>query len=104
MTRTVMVHPAAVTDLRRAARPHDRRTPQLGQAVVAELQRVMERLRPFPLACPQLRPGIHQVELGPLPYRVAYAVSDDHIIIVAVLHSRRDRRPGGHHHASRHLT
>jgi plasmid stabilization system protein ParE len=94
----VLVHPAAVTDLRRAVRTHDRQTPELGRLVSAALGRVVERLRSFPLAFPRVSTGIHSAALGALPYHVLYTVSGRQVILIAVLHSRRGRRAVQRHH------
>jgi plasmid stabilization system protein ParE len=101
MTRSVLVHPAAATDLRRAVRMHDRQAPEIGRLVSAELLRVLERLASFPLAFQRVRPGIHSAALGALPYHVVYTVAGDRVNLIAVLHSRRGRRTVERHDRDR---
>jgi plasmid stabilization system protein ParE len=98
MTHAVLVHPAAVTDLHRAVRTHDRQTPKIGRLVSAALGRVVERLRSFPLAFPRVSTGIHSAALGAPPYHVLYTVAGRQVILIAVPHSRRGRCTIERHH------
>ena len=90
MTRRVRLHPAAIADLRDALAWYDRQSPGLGRAVLAEMRRVIERIRLFPYAYRQLRPGIRQAALPHMPLHIIYSSTEDDIIIVAVPHTRRE--------------
>ena len=89
MTRRVVLHPAAVNDIREAAQWYDHRSPGLGRFVITELRRVIDRLRQFPEVYPQIKPGIRQAAISRLPYHAIYAATDSSILLIAVLHVRR---------------
>jgi hypothetical protein len=90
MTRRVRVHPGAVRDIHDAVAWYDHRSPRLGQLVVAELKRVIDRLRLFPEAYLLLKPGIRHAALARLPYHAIYSVAADSFTLIALMHVRRD--------------
>jgi len=90
MTQRVKLHPGATSDVREAIAWYDGQTKGLGRIVPMELRRVIERLRLFPEAYPQIKPGVRQAAITRLPYHAIYFIKNDSIVIVAVLHVRRD--------------
>lgn len=90
MTRKVRLHPGAARDLREAIAWYDSQSPGLGQIALSELRRVVERLRLFPEAYRQLQPGLRQASLARLPLHVIYMFGPETIVILAIVHNRRD--------------
>jgi len=84
VTRRVQLHPHAARDIREAVRAYDHRWPGLGQLVVSEVRRVLERLRLFPNAYPLIKTGIRHAAIGRLPYHAVYSATDDSIVIFAL--------------------
>jgi plasmid stabilization system protein ParE len=101
MTRRVLVHPGAVRDIRNAIAWYDQRSPGLGQLVLTELRRIIDRIRLFPEAYPSLKPGVRHAGLARLPYHAIYAVAGDSITLLAVMHVRRDGQTIEQHLAGR---
>jgi plasmid stabilization system protein ParE len=90
MTVRVRLHPQAAGDVREAIEWYDNKSSGLGRIVTMELRRVIERLRLFPEASPQIKPGVRQAAITRLPYHAIYVTVDNDIVIIAVLHVRRD--------------
>jgi plasmid stabilization system protein ParE len=90
MTARVRLHPGAADDVREAIAWHDSKASGLGRIVPMELRRVIERVRLFPEAYPQIKPGVRQATITRLPYHAIYITMGDQIIIIAVMHIRRD--------------
>jgi plasmid stabilization system protein ParE len=90
MTRRVVVHPRAATDVREAARWYDQRSPGLGRLVPTELRRVLNRVRLFPEAYPTLTPGVRHAALDRLPYVAIYVMTAETIVLIALMHVHRD--------------
>lgn len=53
---------------------------------------VIERLRSFPRGAPPVDgfPGVRRARLRPLPYGVFYRLDGEDILLLRVLHTRRD--------------
>jgi toxin ParE1/3/4 len=90
MTRRVVVHPDAEVEIRDAAQWYDQRSPGLGRMLPTELRRVLNRVRLFPEAYPSLKPGVRHAALNRLPYVAIYSVTADAIVLIALMHVRRD--------------
>ncbi len=88
--RRVLVHPESAADVRDAVRWYDQRAPRLGQLVLSELRRAVDRLRSFPDAYPQLRPGVRRATVGRLPHLLIYSATDDAVTLLAHAHVGRD--------------
>lgn len=66
--------------------------PGLGRAFIAELDRLYRQLVAFPTSCPEVDPGIRRGLLSRFPYAVYYAILDDGVEILAVVHQARHER------------
>jgi plasmid stabilization system protein ParE len=70
----------------------DEREEDLGRAFLDELDRVIRRIKSFPLASTEIEPGIRRCLLARFPYGLIYGIDEDLIIVVAVSHLHRQPR------------
>ncbi len=92
MSRRRVLHPEAAAAVRDDVRWYDGRAPRLGQLVLSALRRAVDRLRSFPDAYPQVRPGVRRATVGRLPYLLIYSATDDTVTLLALAHVGRDPR------------
>jgi plasmid stabilization system protein ParE len=64
----------------------------LGQDFLDELDRAVRRAVAFPLASPEVEPGIRRCLLARFPYGLMYGVDEDTIVVIAVAHLHREPR------------
>ncbi len=88
--RRVLLHTEAAAEFRDAVRWYDDRAPRLGQLVLSELRWVVDRLRSFPDAYPQVRPGVRRATVGRLPHLLIYSATDDTVTLLALARVGRD--------------
>ena len=69
---------------------YENEQPGLGSSFLDQLRAVYDRVAAGPLQYQELRSGIRRALLRRFPYAVYYAVEDDLIIVLAVLHAGRD--------------
>ena len=71
---------------------YDEREEDLGRVFLDELDRVIRRVKSFPLASSEIEPGIRRCLLARFPYGLIYGIDEDLIIVVAVSHLHRQPR------------
>lgn len=64
----------------------------LGEALIGEVDRQLERLRAFPEVGSPVGGGLRRTLLDGFPFQLIYAVENRAIVVVAVAH--QSRRPG----------
>lgn len=67
-------------------------SPLLGDAFLAETDRVVARVSRAPLMFPGLYRDVRRARLRRFPYEMFYRVLDDHVRVLALVHARRDPR------------
>lgn len=82
----------AQADILDAARWYEDQQPGLGEALVAEIDAVFQRIKRGPLRFRIAYRGLRIALSHRFPYGVYYLTRDEEIIVVGVLHQRRDRR------------
>jgi plasmid stabilization system protein ParE len=84
--------PLAVEDLVAARDHYLEIDPELAEGLRAELDRVLERLAMFPNGAPPVQgfPGVRRARMRRFPYGVFYRLDDEQILVLRVLHSKRD--------------
>lgn len=82
-------HRLAEVELIGAARDLDAKA-KLGHAFLAEYENWEAQICRFPLACPEIAPGIRCGYLKRFKYHVTYRVLHDAIRILYVRHARRE--------------
>lgn len=85
-------HPAAISEARAARQWYATRSPQAGDAFLAELDRAIERICEVPSRWPSYLHGTRRYLLHRFPYLVIYREIGPTLQVVAVAHGRR--RPG----------
>ena len=71
---------------------YDEREEDLGRDFLDELDRVIRRIKSFPLASTEIQPGIRRCLFARFPYGLIYGIDEDLIIVVAVPHLHRQPR------------
>lgn len=85
----VKVYRLARVEVLEAARRYDAVSPELGDGLVEEFQRVLRQLSDFPLSVPILRQRIRKRPLFRFPYNVFYRVRNTEVQILAFVHQKR---------------
>lgn len=80
----------ALADISEIRRWYQRIDPVLEDRFVAALNEGLDRLLVFPFAYQAIYRNTRRVSLKRFPYGVFYVVQDRRIIVVAVIHHRRD--------------
>jgi plasmid stabilization system protein ParE len=90
MTRRVDWWVEAAEDFDEAFRWYETRRSGLGVAFAKDAADKIDSLLRFPLAHPAVLKDIRRVILRRFPYGVYYLVEGERIVVLAVLHLRRD--------------
>jgi toxin ParE1/3/4 len=85
-------HPDAEKELEEAAKFYDSRLLGLGRDFVLEVRNTLALIEQFPLASSKISPNIRKFAVKRFPFNVLYALDDEVIFIVAIMHHRR--KPG----------
>jgi plasmid stabilization system protein ParE len=88
----VIFHAAAQAELEEATRYYDGQRPGLGDDFADEVRRTLERIQQYPDAWTRLTDQVRRCRTNRFPYGVVYAVRDEEIFVLAVMHLRR--KPG----------
>lgn len=83
---------AAQGEVDDAAAYYEDREEGRGHDFLDELDRVIRRIKTFPLASTQIEPGIRRCLLARFPYGIIYGIDEDLIIVIAVSHLHREPR------------
>ncbi|HEX4140326.1 MAG TPA: type II toxin-antitoxin system RelE/ParE family toxin [Candidatus Methylacidiphilales bacterium] len=90
MSKRVDFRPRAARDVRRAARWYDRCQPGLGAEFEAEIETFLTRLEEHARHFRPYYQELHRVNLDRFPYRIFFLAEFDRILVVRVLHEKRD--------------
>jgi plasmid stabilization system protein ParE len=72
-----------------AARYYESNLPLLGSEFLSEVKRVVKGIETHPEAAPKVKGDIRRRVLRRFPYAILYQVDPDEIVILAVMHQRR---------------
>ncbi len=92
MSRRLVVRPEAQLDAEEAAFWYDHQQPGLGNRFTDELGQLLLRISQQPLHFPEIDRETRRGLLNRFPYSVYFAIGEETVTVVAVLHQRR--RPG----------
>jgi plasmid stabilization system protein ParE len=92
MVRRWIVRPLAESDIDQAAHWYEDQRPGLGLRFLDVVDLVMDRIRTAPLQFPSIAANVRRALLHTFPYAVYFRVTEETIIVLAVLHLRRDPR------------
>jgi plasmid stabilization system protein ParE len=90
MSRRFIVRPLAEADLENAAQWYDEERPGLAQRFLKDVDRSFVRLRERPLQFPMVAGDVRRALLHTFPYAIYFRVSDEMIVVLALLHLRRN--------------
>ncbi|MDZ4842791.1 MAG: type II toxin-antitoxin system RelE/ParE family toxin [Hyphomicrobium aestuarii] len=89
---TLRIRPEARVDLLDAVRWYEDRETGLGAALVSEIDAVFHRVALGPSRFRTAYRGLRVALSHRFPYAVYYLEEDDDVVILAILHQRRDRK------------
>ena len=88
----MIVRPLAESDLDSTAQWYVRQSPGLELRFLDAVALVLSRIRAGPMQFPEISSGVRRALLHTFPYAVYFRAADEGIIVLAVLHLRRDPR------------
>jgi toxin ParE1/3/4 len=83
-------HPAALRELIDAATYYDQQRAGLGHKFDLAAEAGFETILNSPNRWPQVATGVRRYRLRRFPYGICYRVLDDSVIVIAVMHLRRN--------------
>lgn len=95
MSRRIVVRAQAEEEIASAALWYEERERGLGLDCLSEIRRAIQRAAENPGLVPllRMRPEVRRILVRRFPYRVFFIVTEDAIVVFAVLHcARHDRR------------
>src|SRR5690349_11746691 len=87
--RRIEIHIEAQDEVPLASRWYLMRNAEIAEAFQTALDSAIAQITTSPYAWPRAEGGTRRYLLSRIPYLVIYRVYDDHILIVAVAHARR---------------
>jgi plasmid stabilization system protein ParE len=89
MSRRWIVRPLAESDIAQAATWYENQRTDLGFRFLDATDQLFDRLRVSPLQFPLVSTDVRRALLHTFPYAVYFRVTNDAVIVLAVLHLRR---------------
>jgi toxin ParE2 len=80
----------ARAELQEAVDYYEDRRPGLGEELAAEVRATIDRILLNPTAWAKLSANVRRCRLRRFPYALIYQVEPDRMLVVAVMHLRRD--------------
>jgi plasmid stabilization system protein ParE len=90
MARRFIVRPLAEADLEDAARRYEGERAGLAGRFLSDVDRTFARIRERPLQFPTIGSEVRRALLHTFPYAVYFRASDETVVVLAVLHLRRN--------------
>jgi plasmid stabilization system protein ParE len=90
MARRFIVRPLAEADIASAAQWYDGEQRGLAARFLSDLDRTFALIRERPLQFPTVANDVRRALLHTFPYAVYLRTSDESVVVLAVLHLRRD--------------
>ena len=92
MSWRLIVRPNAESDLSEAARWYESQRQHLGGQFLDEMGHAISSLANSPLRHPEYYRGFRRVQTRRFPYKIFYRIEGSDVIVVRVLHAKRDHR------------
>lgn len=80
----------ALSELEAAALWYDEQSPGMGDALLADVQEMLRKIRKDPQIFPKIHPNIRHAVLRRFPYVVLFESEMSFIGIVSIFHSKRN--------------
>ena len=90
MPRRFIVRPLAEADLEDAVRWYEDERAGFTERFLADVARTFDRIRERPLQFPTVRGDVRRALLHTFPYAVYFGAHDDDVVVLTVLHLRRN--------------
>jgi len=90
MPRRFIVRPLAEADLEDAARWYEDERAGLAERFLSDVGRTFARIRERPHQFPAVASDVRRALLHTFPYAVYFRASDEVVVVLAVLHLRRN--------------
>ena len=90
MTRRFIVRPLAEADLEDAARWYEDERAGLAERFLSDVDRTFARIRERPAQFPTVSGDVRRAMLHTFPYAVYFQAADEGVVVLAVLHLRRN--------------
>jgi plasmid stabilization system protein ParE len=90
MARRFIVRPLAEADLEDATRWYDAERSGLSGRLLSDVDRTFSRIAERPLQFPLIARDVRRALLHTFPYAVYFRAPDDAVVVLAVLHLRRN--------------
>ena len=87
--RPIFFGKEAKTEFRKYAKDYDQQKPGLGSEFATEIDAALDFIGRHPLASPAVRGGFRRKRVNRFPFGIIYAVEEERIVVVAVMHRRR---------------
>jgi plasmid stabilization system protein ParE len=87
---TIVLRPEAEADLQEARDWHEAQRPGLGSEFMGEVDTVFQHVATAPQRFPKLHGEIRRALVRRFPYAVYFLSNKTRIVVVGVLHQRRD--------------
>ncbi len=87
--RPIFFEEEAKAELRQSAKHYDQQKSGLGGEFTAEIDAALDYIGRHPLASPPIRGGFRRTRVKRFPFGIIYAVEEERIVVVAVMHHRR---------------
>lgn len=92
MSGTILIRPEAEGDLAEAHGWYEKRRPGLGVSFMDEVQGALSRIAAGPLQYQTIYRHVRRVAIRRFPYSIYFVPENDLIVVLAVVHHRRDAR------------
>ena len=83
-------HPEAEIEFREAVEYYEDCEPGLGYDLALEIHSTIQNILSFPKAWPKLETNIRRCQTRRFPYGIIYAIDENTILILAVMHLHRE--------------
>lgn len=87
---TARFRPEVVDDLSTAWDWYEQRRSGLGEEFLAAVERCVERITTNPKLFAVVHRDVRRALVGRFPYAVFFAIRDEEVTVLAILHARRD--------------
>ena len=87
--RSIFFEEDAKVELRKSAKHYDLQKPGLGSEFTAEISAALDYIGQYPFASPSVGGDFRRKRVKRFPFDVIYAVEEEKIVVVAVMHHRR---------------
>jgi plasmid stabilization system protein ParE len=92
MARQWIARPLAQADIEAAATWYEQQQTGLGLRFIDAVDHVLRRIRESPLQFPSIATEIRRALLHTFPYAIYFRLTEERIVVLAVLHLHRDPR------------